>query len=151
MTKKFINDDGTYTVKPINYNFDNANDPELQDSRFAGTGSTKNQLIVSAEKFGQYVVMGDMRIDSSKTSPWNGYNIVFDTTMPDGKDIDMYVYLPANCYMKKIPAANEWSSPTYEFSKVKADGFDTKCFRWNNEPTGSFAGWFSVLTRVRAV
>ncbi len=147
MTKKFINDDGTYTVKPINYNFDNANDPELQDSRFAGTGSTKNQLIVSAEKFGQYVVMGDMRIDSSKTSPWNGYNIVFDTTMPDGKDIDMYVYLPANCYMKKIPAANEWSSPTYEFSKVKADGFDTKCFRWNNEPTGSFAGWFSVLTK----
>lgn len=147
MTKKFINEDGTYTVKPINYNFDNANEPELQDSRFAGTGSTKNQLIVSAEKFGQYVVMGDMRIDSSKTSPWNGYNIVFDTTMPDGKDIDMYVYLPANCYMKKIPAANEWSSPTYEFSKVKADGFDTKCFRWNNEPTGSFAGWFSVLTK----
>lgn len=147
MTKKFINDDGSYTVDPINYKFDNANDPELQDSRFAGTGSTKNQLIVSAEKFGQYVVMGDMRIDSSKTSPWNGYNIVFDTTMPDGKDIDMYVYLPANCYMKKIPAANEWSSPTYEFSKVKADGFDTKCFRWNNEPTGSFAGWFSVLTK----
>lgn len=147
MTKKFINDDGSYTVDPINYKFDNANDPELQDSRFAGTGSTKNQLIVSAEKFGQYVVMGDMRIDSSKTSPCNGYNIVFDTTMPDGKDIDMYVYLPANCYMKKIPAANEWSSPTYEFSKVKADGFDTKCFRWNNEPTGSFAGWFSVLTK----
>lgn len=147
MTKKFINDDGSYTVDPINYKFDNANDPELQDSRFAGTGSTKNQLIVSAEKFGQYVVMGDMRIDSSKTSPSNGYNIVFDTTMPDGKDIDMYVYLPANCYMKKIPAANEWSSPTYEFSKVKADGFDTKCFRWNNEPTGSFAGWFSVLTK----
>lgn len=147
MTKKFINDDGSYTVDPINYKFDNATEPQVQDERFAGTGSTKNQLIVSAEKFGQYVVMGDMRIDSSKTSPWNGYNIVFDTTMPDGKDIDMYVYLPANCYMKKIPAANEWSSPTYEFSKVKADGFDTKCFRWNNEPTGSFAGWFSVLTK----
>lgn len=144
MTKKFINDDGTYTKDPINYNFDNATDPAVQDTRFAGTGSNKNQLIVSAEKFGQYVIMGDVRITNGD---WNGYNIVFDTTMPDGKDIDMYVYLPANCYMKKIPAANKWSSPTYEFSKVKADGFDTKCFRWNNEPTGSFAGWFSVLTK----
>lgn len=142
MTKKFINDDGTYTVDPINYNFGNPSAPELE--RFAGTGSNENQLIVSAEKFGQYVVMGDVRITNGQ---WNGYNIVFDTTMPDGKDVDMYVYLPANCYMKKIPAANEWSSPTYEFSKVKADGFDTKCFRWNNEPTGSFAGWFSVLTK----
>lgn len=142
MTKKFINDDGTYTVDPINYNFGNPSASELE--RFAGTGSNENQLIVSAEKFGQYVVMGDVRITNGQ---WNGYNIVFDTTMPDGKDVDMYVYLPANCYMKKIPAANEWSSPTYEFSKVKADGFDTKCFRWNNEPTGSFAGWFSVLTK----
>ena len=142
MTKKFINDDGTYTVDPINYNFGNPSASEL--ARFAGTGSNKNQLIVSAEKFGQYVVMGDVRITNGQ---WNGYNIVFDTTMPDGKDVDMYVYLPANCYMKKIPAANQWSSPTYEFSKVKADGFDTKCFRWNNEPTGSFAGWFSVLTK----
>lgn len=142
MTKKFINDDGTYTVDPINYNFGNPSASELE--RFAGTGSNENQLIVSAEKFGQYVVMGDVRITNGQR---NGYNIVFDTTMPDGKDVDMYVYLPANCYMKKIPAANEWSSPTYEFSKVKADGFDTKCFRWNNEPTGSFAGWFSVLTK----
>ena len=144
MTKKFINDDGSYTVDPINYKFDNATEPQVQDERFKDTGSTKNQLVVSAQKFGQYVIMGDMRITAGT---WDGYNIVFDTTMPDGKDIDMYVYLPANCYMKKIPAANEWSSPTYEFSKVKADGFDTKCFRWNNEPTGSFAGWFSVLTK----
>ena len=144
MTKKFINDDGSYTVDPINYKFDNATEPQVQDERFKDTGSTKNQLVVSAQKFGQYVIMGDMRITAGI---WDGYNIVFDTTMPDGKDIDMYVYLPANCYMKKIPAANEWSSPTYEFSKVKADGFDTKCFRWNNEPTGSFAGWFSVLTK----
>lgn len=144
MTKKFINDDGSYTVDPINYKFDNATEPQVQDERFKDTGSTKNQLVVSAQKFGQYVIMGDMRITAGT---WDGYNIVFDTTMPGGNDIDMYVYLPANCYMKKIPAANEWSSPTYEFSKVKADGFDTKCFRWNNEPTGSFAGWFSVLTK----
>lgn len=62
MMKKFINDDGTYTVKPINYEFDNSKEPAAQDARFAGTGSNKNQLIVSAEKFGQYVIMGDMRI-----------------------------------------------------------------------------------------
>lgn len=144
MTKKFINDDGSYTVDPINYKFDNATEPQVQDERFKDTGSTKNQLVVSAQKFGQYVIMGDMRITAGT---YDGYNIVFDTTMPGGNDIDMYVYLPANCYMKKIPAANEWSSPTYEFSKVKADGFDTKCFRWNNEPDGQFAGWFSVLTK----
>lgn len=53
---------------------------------------------MSAQKFGQYVIMGDMRITAE---PWNGYNIVFDTTMPNGKDIDMYVYLPANCLMEK--------------------------------------------------
>lgn len=146
MTEKFIDDDGSYIVDPINYKFDNATEPEAQDERFAGTGSTKNQLIVSAEKFGQYVIIGDMRITNGD---WNGYNIVFDTTMPDGKDIDMYVYLPANCYMKKIPAANDWSSPTYEFSAEEdaLNGFKTKCFRWNNQPSKSFDGWFSVLTK----
>lgn len=142
MTKKFINDDGTYTVDPINYNFGNPSASELE--RFAGTGSNENQLIVSAEKFGQYVVMGDMRITNG---PWNGYNIVFDTTMPDGNDIDMYVYLPANCYMKKTPPANEWSSPTYSFSNKSEDKSKFNCFRWNNEPDGQFAGWFSVLTK----
>ncbi|MDE8719175.1 hypothetical protein PZH37_19600, partial [[Eubacterium] siraeum] len=80
--------------------------------------SNENQLIESAEKFGQYVVMGDMRITNG---PWNGYKIVFDTTMPDGNDIDMYVYLPANCYMKKTPHANEWSSHTYSFSNKSED------------------------------
>lgn len=143
MTKKFINDDGTYTVAPINYNFDNATDPELQDSRFAGTGSNKNQLIVSAEKFGQYVVMGDMRITAGT---WDGYNIVFDTTMPDGKDIDMYVYLPANCYMRANPNESEKSSKPYLFSSEKTTD-SIKCFRWNNQPDGMFAGWFSVLTK----
>lgn len=142
MTKKFINDDGTYTVDPINYNFGNPSASELE--RFADTGSNENQLIVSAEKFGQYVVMGDMRITNG---PWNGYNIVFDTTMPDGNDIDMYVYLPANCYMKKTPPANEWSSPTYSFSNKSEDKSKFNCFRWNNEPDGQFAGWFSVLTK----
>lgn len=142
MTKKFINDDGTYTVDPINYNFGNPSASELE--RFAGTGSNENQLIVSAEKFGQYVVMGDMRITNG---PWGGYNIVFDTTMPDGNDIDMYVYLPANCYMKKTPPANEWSSPTYSFSNKSEDKSKFNCFRWNNEPDGQFAGWFSVLTK----
>lgn len=142
MTKKFINDDGTYTVDPINYNFGNPSASELE--RFAGTGSNENQLIVSAEKFGQYVVMGDMRITNG---PSNGYNIVFDTTMPDGNDIDMYVYLPANCYMKKTPPANEWSSPTYSFSNKSEDKSKFNCFRWNNEPDGQFAGWFSVLTK----
>lgn len=142
MTKKFINDDGTYTVDPINYNFGNPSASELE--RFAGTGSNENQLIVSAEKFGQYVVMGDMRITNG---PWNGYNIVFDTTMPDGNDIDMYVYLPANCYMKKTPPANERSSPTYSFSNKSEDKSKFNCFRWNNEPDGQFAGWFSVLTK----
>lgn len=142
MTKKFINDDGTYTVDPINYNFGNPSASELE--RFAGTGSNENQLIVSAEKFGQYVVMGDMRITNG---PWNSYNIVFDTTMPDGNDIDMYVYLPANCYMKKTPPANEWSSPTYSFSNKSEDKSKFNCFRWNNEPDGQFAGWFSVLTK----
>lgn len=144
MTKKFINDDGSYTVDPINYKFDNATEPQVQDERFAGTGSNENQLIVSAEKFGQYVVMGDMRITNG---PWNGYNIVFDTTMPDGNDIDMYVYLPANCYMKKTPPANEWSSPTYSFSNKSEDKSKFNCFRWNNQPEGLFDGWFSVLTK----
>ena len=144
MTKKFINDDGSYTVDPINYKFDNATEPQVQDERFKDTGSTKNQLIVSAEKFGQYVVMGDMRITAGT---WDGYNIVFDTTMPGGNDIDMYVYLPANCYMKKTPPPNEWSSPTYSFSNKSEDKSKFNCFRWNNEPDGMFAGWFSVLTK----
>lgn len=144
MTKKFINDDGSYTVDPINYKFDNATEPQVQDERFKDTGSTKNQLIVSAEKFGQYVVMGDMRITAE---PWNGYNIVFDTTMPDGNDKDMYVYLPANCYMQETPPANEWSSLTYSFSNKSEDKSKFNCFRWNNEPDGMFAGWFSVLTK----
>lgn len=144
MTKKFINDDGSYTVDPINYKFDNATEPQVQDERFKDTGSTKNQLIVSAEKFGQYVVMGDMRITAGT---WDGYNIVFDTTMPGGNDIDMYVYLPANCYMKKTPPANEWSSPTYSFSNKSEDKSKFNCFRWNNQPDGMFAGWFSVLTK----
>lgn len=142
MTKKFINDDGTYKYDPINYNFGNPSASELE--RFAGTGSNENQLIVSAEKFGSYVIMGDMRITAE---PWNGYNIVFDTTMPDGNDKDMYVYLPANCYMQETPPANEWSAPTYKFSNKSEDKNKFNCFRWNNEPTGSFAGWFSVLTK----
>lgn len=144
MTKKFIKDDGTYTVDPINYKFDNATEPQVQDERFKDTGSTKNQLIVSAEKFGQYVIMGDMRIAAGT---WDGYNIVFDTTMPGGNDIDMYVYLPANCYMKKTPPANEWSSPTYSFSNKSEDKSKFNCFRWNNQPEGLFDGWFSVLTK----
>lgn len=144
MTKKFINDDGSYTVDPINYKFDNATEPQVQDERFKDTGSTKNQLVVSAQKFGQYVIMGDMRITAGT---WDGYNIVFDTTMPDGNDIDMYVYLPANCYMKKTPPANEWSSPTYSFSNKSEDKSKFNCFRWNNQPEGLFDGWFSVLTK----
>lgn len=138
MMKKFINDDGTYTVKPINYNFDNATEPASRDARFAGTGSNKNQLIVSAEKFGQYVIMGDMRITAE---PWNGYNIVFDTTMPNGKDIDMYVYLPANCLMEKT------GENSYKFSNKDTDKSKFNCFRWNNQPDGMFDGWFSVLTK----
>ena len=138
MTKKFINDDGTYTKDPINYNFDNATDPAVQDTRFAGTGSNKNQLIVSAEKFGQYVIMGDMRITAGT---WDGYNIVFDTTMPDGKDIDMYVYLPANCLMEKT------GENSYKFSNKETDKSKFNCFRWNNQPEGGFDGWFSVLTK----
>lgn len=148
MTKKFINDDGSYSVEPINYQFDNKTDPAIQDSRFAGTGSTKNQLVVSAEKFGQYVVVEDMRITAGKWDPnasveanWDGYNVIFDTTMPDGKDIDMYVYLPANCYMEQT------GKDQYKFSNKDADKSKFNCFRWNNEPTGTFQGWFSVLTR----
>lgn len=148
MTKKFINDDGTYTVAPINYKFDNATEPEVQDARFAGTGSTKNQLVVSAQKFGQYVIMGDMRITAGKWDPnasveanWDGYNVIFDTTMPDGKDIDMYVYLPANCYMEQT------GTDQYKFSSKASDKSKFNCFRWNNEPTGLFEGWFSVLTK----
>lgn len=148
MTKKFINDDGTYTVAPINYKFDNTNEPEVQDARFAGTGSTKNQLVVSAQKFGQYVIMGDMRITAGKLDPnasveanWDGYNVIFDTTMPDGKDIDMYVYLPANCYMEQT------GTDQYKFSSKDSDKSKFNCFRWNNEPTGLFEGWFSVLTK----
>lgn len=138
MTKKFINDDGTYTVKPINYEFDNSKEPAAQDARFAGTGSNKNQLIVSAEKFGQYVIMGDVRITNGD---WNGYNIVFDTTMPDGKDIDMYVYLPANCLMEKT------GENSYKFSNKDTDKSKFNCFRWNNQPEGQFAGRFCVLTK----
>ena len=136
MTKKFINDDGTYTVDPINYNFGNPSDSELE--RFAGTGSNENQLIVSAEKFGSYVIMGDMRITAGT---WDGYNIVFDTTMPDGKDIDMYVYLPANCLMEKT------GENSYKFSNKDTDKSKFNCFRWNNQPDGIFEGWFSVLTK----
>lgn len=142
MTKKFINDDGTYKYDPINYNFGNPSASELE--RFAGTGSNENQLIVSAEKFGSYVIMGDMRITAE---PWNGYNIVFDTTMPDGNDKDMYVYLPANCYMQETPPANEWSAPTYKFSNKSEHKNKFNCFRWNNQPEGLFDGWFSVLTK----
>lgn len=138
MTKKFIKDDGTYTVDPINYEFNNATAPELQDARFAGTGSNKNQLIVSAEKFGRYVIMGDMRITAGT---WDGYNIVFDTTMPDGNDIDMYVYLPANCLMEKT------GENSYKFSNKDTDKSKFNCFRWNNQPDGMFEGWFSVLTK----
>lgn len=148
MTKKFINDDGSYTVAPINYEFDNSTEPAAQDARFAGTGSTKNQLIVSAQKFGQYVIMGDMRITAGKWNPdvsveanWDGYNVIFDTTMPDGKDIDMYVYLPANCYMEQT------GTDQYKFSSKDSDKSKFNCFRWNNEPTGLFSGWFSVLTK----
>ena len=144
MTKKFINDDGSYTVDPINYKFDNATEPQVQDERFKDTGSTKNQLVVSAQTFGQYVIMGDMRITAGTS---DGYNIVFDTTMPGGNDIDMYVYLPANCFMKKTPPANEWSSPTYSFSNKSEDKSKFNCFRWNNQPEGLFDGWFSVLTK----
>lgn len=142
MTKKFINDDGTYTVDPINYNFDNATDPELQDARFADTGSNFNQLVVSAKKFGEYVIIGDIRAPED----WAGYNIVFDTTMPDGNDIDMYVYLPANCYMVKN------SDTSYTFSNSDADKDKFNCFRWNNQFTGDDneshnTPWFSVLTK----
>lgn len=138
MLKKFINDDGTYTVDPINYEFNNATEPQVKDERFKGTGSTKNQLVVSAQKFGQYVIMGDMRITAE---PWNGYNIVFDTTMPNGKDIDMYVYLPANCLMEKT------GENSYKFSNKDTDKSKFNCFRWNNQPDGMFEGWFSVLTK----
>lgn len=138
MLKKFINDDGTYTVDPINYEFNNATEPQVKDERFKGTGSTKNQLVVSAQKFGQYVIMGDMRITAK---PWNGYNIVFDTTMPNGKDIDMYVYLPANCLMEKT------GENSYKFSNKDTDKSKFNCFRWNNQPDGMFDGWFSVLTK----
>ena len=148
MTKKFINDDGSYTVDPINYKFDNATEPQVQDERFKDTGSTKNQLVVSAQKFGQYVIMGDMRITAGKLDPnasveanWDGYNVIFDTTMPDGKDIDMYVYLPANCYMEQT------GTDQYKFSSKDSDKSKFNCFRWNNEPTGLFEGWFSVLTK----
>ena len=138
MMKKFINDDGTYTVDPINYEFNNSTEPQVKDERFKGTGSTKNQLVVSAQKFGQYVIMGDMRIAAE---PWNGYNIVFDTTMPNGKDIDMYVYLPANCLMEKT------GENSYKFSNKDTDKSKFNCFRWNNQPDGMFDGWFSVLTK----
>ena len=138
MLKKFINDDGTYTVDPINYEFNNATEPQVKDERFKGTGSTKNQLVVSAQKFGQYVIMGDMRITAE---PWNGYNIVFDTTMPNGKDIDMYVYLPANCLMEKT------GENSYKFSNKDTDKSKFNCFRWNNQPDGMFDGCFSVLTK----
>lgn len=138
MLKKFINDDGTYTVDPINYEFNNATEPQVKDERFKGTGSTKNQLVVSAQKFGQYVIMGDMRITAE---PWNGYNIVFDTTMPNGKDIDMYVYLPANCLMEKT------GENSYKFSNKDTNKSKFNCFRWNNQPDGMFDGWFSVLTK----
>ena len=142
MTKKFINDDGSYTVKPINYKFDNSTEPAAQDDRFADTGSNFNQLVVSAKKFGKYVIIGDIRAPED----WTGYNIVFDTTMPDGNDIDMYVYLPANCYMVKN------SDTSYTFSNSDADKDKFNCFRWNNQFTGDDneshnTPWFSVLTK----
>lgn len=148
MTKKFIKDDGTYTVDPINYEFGNAKAPELQDGRFAGTGSNKNQLIVSAEKFGQYVIMGDMRITNGD---WNGYNIVFDTTMPGGNDIDMYVYLPANCYMQEIPPADEWSAPTYKFSNKSEDKTSSTASAGTISPKVSLPVGSAYLPGVRAV
>ena len=142
MTKKFINEDGTYAVTPINYKFDNSTAPEVQDDRFAGTGSNFKQLVVSAEKFGEYVIIEDIRAPED----WSGYNIVFDTTMPDGNDKDMYVYLPANCYMTKN------SETSYTFSNAEADKDKFNCFRWNNQLTGNYSTrdntpWFSILTK----
>lgn len=142
MTKKFINEDGSYAVTPINYKFDNSTAPEVQDARFAGTGSNFKQLVVSAEKFGEYVIIEDIRAPED----WSGYNIVFDTTMPDGNDIDMYVYLPANCFMTKN------SETSYTFSNAEADKDKFNCFRWNNQLTGNYSigyntPWFSVLTK----
>lgn len=146
MTKFFKNEDGTYKYEPINFNFNGTTTPQDVDSRFEGTGSNANQMIISAEKFGKYVIMGDTRITSGD---WNGYNIVIDTTMPDGKDIDMYVYLPANCYMEKIDPVNAWETVTYTYSSAEADKGKFNCYRWNNQPTGAFAGWFSVLVKGR--
>ena len=82
-------------------------------------------------------------MDSKKIVKYDvdGYDIVFDTTMPDGKDIDMYVYLPANCYMEQT------GTDQYKFSSKDSDKSKFNCFRWNNEPTGLFEGWFSVLTK----
>ena len=141
MTKKFINEDGSYAVTPINYKFDNSTAPEVQDPRFAGTGSNFKQLVVSAEKFGQYVIIEDIRAPED----WSGYNIVFDTTMPDGNDIDMYVYLPANCYMIKN------SDTSYTFSNAEADKDKFNCFRWNNQFAGDYTypntPWFTVLAK----
>lgn len=138
MTKKFVNEDGTYIYKPINFSFDGSTTPQSVDPRFTGSGSNANQMIIKAEQFGEYVMMGNIRITNQT---WNGYNIVFDTTMPDGKDKDMYVYLPANCYMVKN------SDNSYTFSNNSSDSDKFNCFRWNNEPSGKFEGWFSVLVK----
>ncbi|MBR4305977.1 MAG: hypothetical protein IKT78_03940, partial [Ruminiclostridium sp.] len=144
MLKHFKNSDGTYKYDLVNLSFDGNTTPQSQDARFNGTGSNTNQAIISAEKFGKYVIMGDVRVVNNT---WNGYNIVFDTTMPDGNDIDMYVYLPANCYMQKFEPQNDWSGPTYSFSNSSSDRYRFNCFRWNNEPSGVFEGWFSVLVK----
>lgn len=143
MRKKFVNADGSYVYEPISFNFNNSALPQDTDARFANSGSTKNQMIVRAQDFGEYVIMGDVRITNG--GDWEGNNIIFDTTMPDGKDKDMYVYLPANCKMAKNPA-NDWQGP-YLYSNAEADKAEFNCFRWNNQPTGAFAGWFSVLTK----
>ena len=144
MTKKFINDDGSYTVDPINYKFDNATEPQVQDERFKDTGSTKNQLVVSAQKFGQYVIMGDMRITAGT---WDGYNIVFDTTMPGGNDIDMYVYLPANCFMKKTSGVHPHTAS--QISR-RINPSSTASVGTTN-PTVSLPVGSAYLQRVRAV
>ena len=36
---------------------------------------------------------------------------------------------------------------SYSFSNKSEDKSKFNCFRWNNEPDGQFAGWFSVLTK----
>lgn len=148
MRNKFYESEGVLKagMDSVNFMFSETGPAiDATDSRFVDSGSTSHQIIVKADTFksttpgdeNAYVVIGDLTVDPES---WNGNSIVFDTNSSSAKGYrNIYVLLPANCYMEKIPAVDEWSSPTYTFSTADSDSDKFNCFRWLNNTNGGFS------------